>query len=89
MNLFKRLVIALEKIAEKKDAEFIIEDIKNVLIHNIKLQETMMERLKVKDLERRYFYLKQKEQETLLKDEIIEIQVWEKHYMKKVAPTVL
>ena len=38
MNLFKRLVIALEKIADKKDAEFIVSDIKDLLIQNVKLQ---------------------------------------------------
>lgn len=60
MNLFKRLVIALEKIADKKDTEFIVEDVKNLLIQNVKAQELMMEKLKLKDLQRRYFYLKEK-----------------------------
>ena len=85
MNLFKRLVIALEKIADKKDAEFIVSDIKDLLIQNVKLQELLMEKLKLKDLQRRYFYLKEKQEETLTQDEQIEINVWEKHFKDKVG----
>ena len=84
MNLFKRLVIALEKIADKKDTEFIVEDVKNLLIQNIRAQELMMEKLKLKDLQRRYFYLKEK-QDLLTDDERIEIVVWEKHFKDKVG----
>ena len=85
MNLFKRLVIALEKIADKKDTEFIVEDVKNLLIQNVKAQELMMEKLKLKDLQRRYFYLKEKQEETLTQDEQIEIAVWEKHFKDKIG----
>lgn len=88
MNLLKRLVIALEKIADKKDTEFIVEDVKNLLIQNVRAQELMMEKLKLKDLQRRYFYLKEKQEETLTQDEQIEIAVWEKHFKDRVAQAV-
>ena len=86
MNLFKRLVIALEKIADKKnDYQELSKELKEVMLFNIRLQEKMMGRLKIADIQRRYFYLKEKNQETLTEDEKTEISVWETNYKDKVA----
>ena len=86
MNLFKRLVIALEKIADKKnDYQELSKELKDVMIFNIRLQEKMMGRLKIADIQRRYFYLKEKNQETLTEDEKTEISVWETNFKDKVA----
>ena len=86
MNLFKRLVIALEKIADKKnDYQELSKELKDVMIFNIRLQEKMMERLRVAEIQRRYFYLKEKHQETLTEDEKTEISVWETKFKDKVA----
>ena len=86
MNLFKRLVIALEKIADKKnDYQELSKELKDVMIFNIRLQEKMMERLKIAEIQRRYFYLKEKNQETLTEDEKTEISVWETKFKDKVA----
>lgn len=86
MNLFKRLVIALEKIADKKnDYQELSTELKEVMIFNTRLQEKMMQRLKIADIQRRYFYLKEKSQETLTEDEKTEISVWETNYKDKVA----
>lgn len=86
MNLFRRLVIALEKIADKKDDyKMLSSELKEVLLFNIRLQEKMMGRLKIADIQRRYFYLKEKNQETLTEDEKTEISVWETNYKDKVA----
>jgi len=86
MNLFKRLVIALEKIADKKDDyKMLSSELKEVMIFNTLLQEKMMKRLKIADIQRRYFYLKEKSQETLTEDEKTEILVWETNYKDKVA----
>lgn len=86
MNLFKRLVIALEKIAEKKDDyKMLSSELKEVMLFNIRLQEKMMGRLKIADIQRRYFYLKGKNQEILTEDEKTEIYVWETNYKDKVA----
>ena len=86
MNLFKRLVIALEKIADKKnDYQELSRELKDVMIFNIRLQEKMMGKLKIADIQRRYFYLKGKNQETLTEDEKTEIYVWETNYKDKVA----
>jgi hypothetical protein len=85
MNLFKRLVIALEKIADKKDDyKMLSSELKEVMLFNIRLQEKMMGRLKIADMQRRYFYLKEKNQETLTEDEKTEIYVWETNYKDKV-----
>jgi hypothetical protein len=85
MNLFKRLVIALEKIADKKnDYQELSKELKDVMIFNIRLQEKMMGRLKIAEIQRRYFYLKEKNQETLTEDEKTEISVWETNYKDKV-----
>ena len=86
MNLFKRLVIALEKIADKKDDyKMLSSELKEVMLFNIRLQEKMMGRLKIADIQRRYFYLKEKNQETLTEDEKTEISVWETNFKDKVA----
>ena len=86
MNLFKRLVVALEKIADKKDDyKMLSSELKEVMSFNIRLQEKMMGRLKIADIQRRYFYLKEKNQETLTEDEKTEISVWETNYKDKVA----
>ncbi len=86
MNLFKRLVIALEKIADKKnDYQELSKELKDVMIFNIRLQEKMMGRLKIAEIQRRYFYLKEKNQETLTEDEKTEISVWETNFKDKVA----
>ena len=85
MNLFKRLVIALEKIADKKDDyKMLSSELKEVMLFNIRLQEKMMGRLKIADMQRRYFYLKEKNQKTLTEDEKTEIYVWETNYKDKV-----
>lgn len=85
MNLFKRLVVALEKIADKKDDyKMLSSELKEVMLFNIRLQEKMMGRLKIADIQRRYFYLKEKNQETLTEDEKTEISVWETNYKDKV-----
>jgi len=84
MNLLKRLVIALEKIADKKENyQALSNELKEVLIFNTRLQEKMMGRLKIADLQKRYFYLKEKE--TLTQDEKTEILVWENNFKDKVA----
>ena len=86
MNLFRRLVIALEKIADKKDDyKMLSSELKEAMLFNIRLQEKMMGRLKIADIQRRYFYLKEKNQETLTEDEKTEISVWETNYKDKVA----